>query len=259
MNSMLKNQLITSANQLGGTCAFVVANLNTGETIVHEENRLLPSASLIKVPILLEVLRRVKEGSLSLSQRFSVKPEDKKAYSVLEFLDCAQTFSLRDLLNLMIVYSDNTATNVLIHEVGMDSVNQFLRAEGYNKTTLNRCMMDFLAREQGRENVTTASEMAGMLHRLYEGSLLGAEYDSLALTILCGQADECMMRVDLPDEVKIARKSGELESLNHEMAIVYTEKTDYLYVFFAYGTASNNESREILQHTSKMVWDYFTK
>ena len=257
--TVLKQELLKCAERLGGECAFVIKNLRTGETLSHRETLTVPSASLIKVPVMIEIMRQVKSGELALDRRFTVEPEDIVPYSVLEFLDSGNRYTLLDLLKLTTVYSDNTAANLLIDLAGMDRVNAGMRALGLTETTLNRKMMDFAARKTGLENMTTAGEMAQIMLRLYAGELLGREYDEQILAIMKGQADECMMRVDLPDDLPIARKSGELECLNHEMAVVYTDHGDYLYVFFVWGTATNNDSREILQRTSKTVFDCFNK
>lgn len=118
-------------------------------------------------------------------------------------------------------------------------------------------MMDTESRKAGRENYTSAGEMADLMLKLYHGEIIDRTCSVQMLDIMKGQADECMMRVDLPDEITIARKSGELENLDHEIAIVYGTPCDYLYVFFVWDASSNNDARQILQRTSKIVYDYF--
>ena len=120
----------------------------------------------------------------------------------------------------MIVYSDNTATNVLIDLFGMDGINSTIRELGYSDSVLQRKMMDFRAAEEGRQNFTSVKEMLDLMERLYEDRLLGSPYDGQMLDIMKGQADETMMRQELPDELVIARKSGELDALDHDIAIV---------------------------------------
>ncbi|MBR0597820.1 serine hydrolase [Sinanaerobacter chloroacetimidivorans] len=254
---MLMDKLLTCVEELNGKCSFVIKNFMAKECFSYDENLVVPSASLIKVPILIEAVRQIKSGELSPDLRLTVKPEDKAAFSVLQFLDSGNSYTLFDLLKLMIIYSDNTAANVLIDLLGMENVNGCMAELGLQETRLRRKMMDFHAREKGFENHTTAREMETIMTRLYKGELIDRQCSDFILDIMKGQADECMMRVDLPDELVIARKSGELERLNHEAAIVYGKNCDYLYLFFAWGTATNNETREIIQKTSKIVHDYF--
>lgn len=252
---MIKEKLI---RQLEGRAegAFVIRSLKDGQTWEYRSETVTASASLIKMFILTEAMVRVKDGRLSLADRIPVQSSDVVPFSVLGFLN-PRAYTLEELLRLMIVYSDNTATNVMIDFLGMERINRRIRELGFEKSLLRRKMMDFEAAKRGKENLTSAGEMAELLQRLYDGRLLGEPYDSKMLEIMKGQADECMMRVNLPDELPMARKSGELDCLNHDIAIVYGEKTDYIYCFFVWDAASNNDAREILARTSKIVYDFF--
>lgn len=256
---MLKEELIRYTELLSVQSAFVIRNLDTGESIGHNENLVVPSASLIKVPVMIEAFRQIESGVLNPDSRMSVNPEKVVPFSVLEFLDSRNTYTLLDLIRLMIIYSDNTAANLLIDLLGMAKINGCIQELGLKETKLQRKMMDSESRKNGLENLTTAGEMAELLIRLNRGEIIDSSRSGQVLEIMKGQADECMMRVELPDEIPIARKSGELENLNHEMAIVYGKRFNYLYVFFVWDASSNNESRQILQRTSKIVYDYFSE
>lgn len=253
---MLKERLIKEAEKKGADCAFVIKDMNGGENVTHRSDEVIKSASLIKVFIMAEAMRRVKSGELSMDTEIEVKPEDVVDFSVLVFLK-ARAYTLEELLRIMIVYSDNTATNVLIDYLGMDAINKCIRALGFDKSLLQRKMMDFASAKEGRENYTTAGEMADFLQRLYDGKLLGKPHDDIMMDIMKGQADETMMRDHLPDEITIARKSGELDCLDHDIAIVFGEKADYMYCYFGWNAASNNEARQLLGVTSKIVYDFF--
>ncbi len=253
---MLKEELITYLKREKVRGAFLIKDLSDGETFCHEEIRQVPSASLIKMYILIEAFKRIKEGTLTLEEEIAVHEEDVAAFSVLQFLK-PRAYQLEELLRLMIVYSDNTATNVLIDFFGMDSLNQLMQQIGCKTSVIQRKMMDFAAAGEGRQNYTSVSDMANLLERMYRGKLLGQPFDEQMLEIMKGQADEEAMRRHLPDEIVIARKSGELAALDHDMAIVYTEQRDYIYVFFSWETGDNNCGRRVLAETSKLVFDYF--
>lgn len=253
---MLKERLIQEVESKGAKCAFVIKDLKNGETISYQEDLVVRSASLIKVFIMAEAMNRVKNGKLSLDTDIRVTESDIVDFSVLTFLN-PRPYSLRELLNLMIVYSDNTATNVLIDYFGIDSINERIREMGFEKSLLQRKMMDFEAAKEGKDNLTVPAELTDFLQRLYDTELLGEGYDNIMLEIMKGQADECMMRDHLPDEIPIARKTGELDCLDHEISIVYGEKTDYIYNFFVWDAASNNEARQMISVTSKIVYDFF--
>jgi beta-lactamase class A len=139
----------------------------------------------------------------------------------------------------------------------MENINACIRGLGFEKSLLQRKMMDFESAKAGRENFTAPEEMAGFLERMYNGRLLGKDADDIMLDIMKGQADETDMRLLLPDEIPIARKSGELGCLNHEIAIVFGENTDYLFCYFSWNGADNNDTRQLMSDSSKIVYDFF--
>lgn len=253
---MKKEILLQEAEKKNAECAFYIKNLKGDGEWEYQSSKVVPSASLIKMFLLAEAIGRIREGTLSMAQPILVRKEDMVAFSVLEFLK-PREYTLEELLRLMIVYSDNTATNVLMDFLGMEQINHRIKTLGYKDSCLRRKMMDFEAAKAGRENLTTVKDMADLLQRLYDNNLLGSPYDEMMLEIMRGQSDECMMRQELPDEIMIARKSGELDCLDHDIAIVYGEQTDYLYCFFVWGAVSNNDAREVLAQTSKLVYNFF--
>ena len=254
--AMLRDDLIEILKENNVDGAFIVRNMEDGRTVQYNENKVVPSASLIKMFIMINAFERIREGSLWFDTEIPVEESDIVDFSVLKFLK-PRKYQLEELLRLMIVYSDNTATNVLMDHFGMEDINGTIKRMGCDDTTMQRKMMDFEAAAAGKQNYTTAADVFSLMDRLYRGTLLGAGYDDGMLEIMQGQSDEEMMRRYLPDEIQIARKSGELEGLNHEIAIVSTEKLDYIYVFFTWGGTDCNQTRDIIAKTSKMVYDRF--
>lgn len=253
---MIKEKLINYLNKENVKGAFAVKYLGKNISYSFNECEIVPSASLIKMFIMIKAFMMIKEGRLNLEFEIDVKKEDVVPFSVLEFLS-PRKYSLEELLKLMIVYSDNTATNVLIDFFGTESVNDVIKDLGYSVSVLGRKMMDFKAAEEGRQNYTSVAEMFDLMNRLYSNQLIGSDCDEKMLEIMKGQSDETMMRQELPDELVIARKSGELDCLDHDIAIVYTEKGDYIFVFFVWEAKDNNHARDVLSKASKMVFDDF--
>jgi beta-lactamase class A len=237
--------------------AYYIEDLESGELCVREEKLVVPSASLIKLVIMGEIMRRVREGSLSLSQRISIAEGDKVPFSILTLLDTGNSYTLADVIKLMIVQSDNTAANLLIRLAGMDKVNEFSRGLGLGDTLLQRLMMDFKAREAGRENYTTAADMGRFLGALYRGSVVDAESSRWMLGVMREQLDRSMMMLFIPDATVVAHKTGELDRLDHEAAIVLTGKADYIFVALVWDAPDNNSSRLALGDMSKSAYDFF--
>lgn len=239
--------------------ALSVKNLKTGETINVNENTAVPSASTIKVFIMGEGMRQVKEGKLSLNQRFSVREEDKVPFSIVTMLNTENTYTLQDLITLMIVQSDNTATNMLIDILGMDNINKFIKSFEFEETVLQRKMMDFNARVEGRENYTSAHDTALYLEKLYNGQVVDEEHDKLMIHIMKRQLDNSMMRMALPDELKIAHKTGELDYIDHDIGIVFADNCDYVFSMLTWDAETNNLARFKIGDVAKEIYDYFVK
>lgn len=237
--------------------SLTVKNLKTQEVFNINENKKVSSASTIKILIMAEIMNQVEKGVLSLKQRIKVRAEDRIEYSILSMLDDENTYSLRDVVTLMIVQSDNTATNILIDIAGMDNINTFINQIGLNNTILQRRMLDFTAKQAGRDNLTSAGDMAIFLELLYNGKIVNNYYSTLMLDILRLQLDRTMMYMNIPDNVVIAHKSGELDFLDHEVGIIYAEKGDFIFSMLTWEAESNNFARKTVGNVSKIVYDYF--
>jgi beta-lactamase class A len=234
-----------------------VKNLKTEETFKYNENAVASSASIIKILIMAEVMNQISKGILSLGQRIQIKKEDRIDYSILSMLDNVNTYSLKDIITLMIVQSDNTAANILIDIAGMNNINSFGKQIGLKNTILQRKMLDFEARKQGRENLTSSQDMAIFLELLYNGIIINKNYSNLMIDILKMQLDRSMLYLDIPDIVVIAHKSGELDYIDNEVGIFYGIKGDYIFSMLTWDAISNNYARKIVGTAAKIVYDYF--
>jgi len=239
--------------------AYFIKDLRKGKTYLRDEKRQVPSASLIKLIVMGEIMRCVREGSLSLSQRLTLTEGDKVPFSILTLLDTRNSYTLADVITLMIVQSDNTAANLLIGLAGMEKINAFAKGLGLPDTKIARLMMDFKAREQKRENYTSAADMGSFLEGLYRRSILDAESSSYMLDVMKKQLDTSMMMLFIPDETMVAHKTGELDGLDHEAAIVFTEKADYIFVALVWDAPDNNTARLSLGEMSKITYDFFVE
>ena len=120
----------------------------------------VPSASVIKLPIMLELMERVKADTMNLDAVHILSEAEKVGGDgVLKTYPDQSRVSYRELLRLMLTNSDNTATNIIINQLGRDAVNQRIRKLGLGQSQLNRVMMDTLAARQGRENYVSAQDM----------------------------------------------------------------------------------------------------
>ncbi|KAA8676330.1 serine hydrolase [Clostridium sp. HV4-5-A1G] len=254
---MLYEQMLSAMDFKKLNCAFMVENLKTGEKAAYNEKVVVPSASLIKIPIMMEVFKQVKEGKLSLKQRITVENDVKVPFSILNLLESGSSYTLKDIITLMIIQSDNTAANILIDLAGMDNVNDYIKSLKIKDTTLQRKMMDSLARKEGRENKTTASDMVKFFEIIYRGEKSGEPYSIMMKDILINQLDNSVMRLDVPDETTIAHKTGDLDGISYDVGIVYLPNVDYIFCGLTWNAVTNNFARKTIGRISRIAYDYF--
>lgn len=191
-------------------------DLNAGEGFSIRGTERVPSASTIKLVILAEAMRRMREGELSLEQTITVTEEMRTGGDgILKELLPGHTFTLREILTLMIIVSDNEATNILIRMLGMDSVNRMASELGLKEACLGRLMMDILRRQQ----------QGGRL-QLY-----------------------------LPEEIETAHKCGDLDALENDGGIIFLPGRPYILTVLTSEMESNKEGREVIGHISRIVFD----
>lgn len=216
------------------------------------------SASLIKVPILLAVLNYLESNNQSLEQEIKIAPEEWVDFSVISEQRLEQS-TIYELLVWMIITSDNTATNVLIDFLGMDALNHYFHQIGLQQTTIQRKMMDFEKLVKGFDNTTSASDMALLFSRIYRRDLLSSTFSELTIDILSRQRMHESLSRYLVDDVKLAHKTGGLETVDHDAGIVYNSSGDYLIGVFVTEVTNNDHARQLIGRISKVVYEYLVK
>lgn len=250
------DELVRRASRLGGTLGVVAHDLGTGERAEVNADRRFTSASVIKIAVMATVLAEAEAGRLSLADRLPAPPDARVPGSgVIKDLADAAEFSVRDLLTLMIIVSDNTATNLLIDLVGRDAVNAWCARHGLGSTVLARVMMDAAARARGEENVTTPADVAALLTGLVGGELLGEEGTAFALDALARQQLNDRLPRHLPPGVTLAHKTGELAAVCHDAGIVLPKDRDpIVLVAMTEGIASEADAAALIADTGRAVY-----
>jgi len=171
--SSLQSQLDAIAARHHGKVALFAENLKTGQTVAIDPDAPVPTASVIKLTILLEAMDEVRDGHASLGEKVVLKKDDQVAGSgVLALMDAPLALTLKDALTLMIAVSDNTATNLMIDRFGLDKINVHTRALGLDGTYLYkkvfRPAQPPVPPDQPKFGLgkTTAREMAKVIERI---------------------------------------------------------------------------------------------
>ncbi|MBE8951287.1 MAG: serine hydrolase [Quinella sp. 3Q1] len=188
------------------------------------------SASMIKVFILAAAMDKAKNGELNLDETLTLKSSDKVGGAgILAGYSSGTVLTLREVIELMITHSDNTATNMIIDRLGMSMINEYIRREGYGDTVLRRKMMDYDAIYAGRENFSSVKDLGDFFNRLYNYECVGEEYDKIMLDFLVKQTDTDCFPAALPDK-QIAHKTGALDGLYDNGGIIYSDAGDAVLV-----------------------------
>lgn len=218
--------ILLDFEKLEGKIGFYYEGLQSGERITHQEDLPLMAASVIKLPIMVEAFRQMVQEGLDPMTPFTIKKEDKlPSCGVLSYLHDGVTLPLIDLVTVMIIVSDNTATNLLIDFLGMDKINCTMKGLGLSGSKLNRKLFQPELSKQGIQNYVTARDMGLLLKKIYRRELISKEADEKMLDILtCQQLNGKMPFYIHCDGIKCAHKTGEDDGITHDVGIVLTQK-----------------------------------
>ena len=206
----------------GETAAFA-SDADGHALFCEREDELFPSASVIKLPLVMTLYADATRGLIDLDERVAVG-DRVDGSGVLRHMRDVERLSLRDLAMLAIIVSDNTATNRLIERIGVDRVGERLREWGCPKTRLSRKMYDFEAAKRGHENVMTARETVSLLVRLQRGECEDRATSDAVLAVLEQCQDRTMLLRYLPYGAKVPHKTGTLDESRNDAAIVPGER-----------------------------------
>lgn len=242
------------------------------ELISFNGGTIFPTASVIKVPILVEVFRQVEEGNLSLDSQLLLKEEEKVGGSgMLKELHAGLRLSLLDLIKLMIVISDNTATNMLIELVGRDSVNETMRHLGLSQTFLEGKLM---VKDNPIElSSSTPEEMLSLLIGIYNDEILSPNSCQQILEIMKHQQYVTnMIGRYLPydpdtveeggESILIASKSGSIRGVRNDIGIIWGANCIYAVAIMSKDCEDkrfypDNEGELAVAKVSRIIYDHY--
>lgn len=221
----LAEQIQKRLEVLPGRISFYYRNLATGEEFSYNPHEKLMAASVIKLYVMAEAFRRIESGSLDPQQLISMKEKDYvPSCGAVAYLHEGLEVTILDLITLMIIFSDNTATNVLIDLMGIDEINEGIQSLGFHNAHLRRKMFDLEKSRQGIQNLITAEETGLFFQKLYEKTLVSETASQKMLDILKNQQLNGKIPFylkALEEEPEIAHKTGEDTGITHDVGIVF--------------------------------------
>lgn len=201
----------------------------SSEAFIHNSHK-MRSASMIKVFIMAATMEKVKNGEVSLDEPLILEEFNMvDGAGILVGEAPGTSFKLRDVMELMITYSDNTATNMIIDRIGGEEINKYAESHGYTDTFLGRKMMYHVALAGNGENYSSVRDLGLFFMRLYNNECVGELYDKIMIDILLKQTDTECFPAALPGK-KIAHKTGALDDVYDDGGIIYSKNGDAVLV-----------------------------
>jgi beta-lactamase class A len=274
-----------------GTFSVTAKDLVTGEIIGYNSELLMPTASTFKVFVLWELMRQVEQGRIKLSDMHTYAPEDFCPGSgIISMLTPGLQISVRDLALLMIIVSDNVATDILLGKVGIDNLARTLAELGCKETSIPNGCKRILADAVGikterptkeellramqlmkedkfdykstafahnRANVvTTGPEIISVLERFHKKDGLSAESCDIAMGILAQQQHRQRIPGLLPSTAKTYSKTGTLRTIANDAGLVYPENGHPYAIAIYTHQEEPVDLVDVLARISRCVYDY---
>ena len=212
-----------------GKVGVAVKHLTTGEEFYYHPDDPMPTASLIKVSVMVEAYRQAAEKRIDLNQLLTLRKEDQVPGSgILTQLSPGLQLSIRDAIRLMIALSDNTATNLVLDQIGLPSTAQTMEKMGYPNTKIHskvfrRDTSVFAERsKQFGLGSTTAREMMSLVTQIQKKEVVSPEACDAMLGHLRACQDPNKFPRYLPEGVRVAFKSGSVDDCRTAAGILYT-------------------------------------
>lgn len=233
--SSLKSTLQSMINGYSGSWSVYVKNLKTGDFLCINDTTMYP-ASVIKLFAMEATYYQIKSGKLSLNTHITSN------------------------LNQMITVSDNESFNELVRQCGGGSfvtgcknINKYLKKCGYQRTGIHYTLHPSSSpgTGDGGSNSSCVSDVAKLLEKIYNRKAVSKKYSDQMLKLLLNQTRRWKIPSGLPSGTKVANKTGETDNYQHDAAIVYGKKTDYVVVIFS-NTNEYNGINGIKQLTAKI-------
>lgn len=273
MNQIPQRAVLDLLSNMRGIAGLYIHVLDTDEVFELNPSHVFPSASVIKIPMLALLLKDVHEGRVNWTEHRKIAPGNRVGGTgILCELDRDYTPTIEALAKLMIVLSDNIATNEIMDIVGIDRVNQFCRDMGYEHITLMRKMLDFEAIRQGRNNYMCAGETGRLLVQIARGAFVSPEISQQIVAIM--EHQQCRNKLPAlvpavpsyapeedkkhlkPNTLLVANKTGDLSGIQHDVGIfTLPDGRRYVISMFTGELEDDAEGIQTIAQVSKLVYE----
>lgn len=266
MLSNLFPQIEQLLEQAGGLWGAVIEDLHTNERFEHNPDQRFYAASLIKVPIMAAVFTDVYQGKYSFQDKYILRQEDLVGgCGVLQHLTPGMPITIYDLVMLMIIQSDNSATNILIDRVGAETIRQVMQKyQMTNSQFYNKLMM--IPAELEGYNEVTSGDMASIYRFMANGKILSYNSCLQMISILKKQQIRDSIPFHLPDpdsdvigglpRWELANKTGNVTNINHDVGILYVRDSAILISLLS-KDAEEKRAKDTMGKIGRLIYETY--
>jgi beta-lactamase class A len=268
ISGTLRSNLEAASPPPGAEVGLALIDLGSGDTLwIHADWR-VHAASTMKVPVLIELAQRVDAGRFGWDWPLMVKNEfhsivDSSTFALLERDDSEKTLftregelvPARELARLMITWSSNFATNLLVDQLGASQIQTTSRRLGADSIVVLRGVEDQKAFDRGLSNTTTARDLAVLLASIAQGQAASDSSTAIMLDILAHQEFREGIPAGVPAGTRIASKTGSITGINHDAAVIYPpSRSPYVLVILTRGFERPVDAEAYMARISAEVW-----
>ena len=246
------------AHKYPGNVGIYIKDLNSGKVWEYNPDRLFPSASLIKVPIMVAICEKIKRSELSLDTLITLTRHDRAGGSgTLKWAREGTSLSVMEILYKMITESDNTATKMLLDHAGIAYFQQAFQSLGLVYTKIYPEGLSLTSGRVARENYTTAREMAGLMERIYKGEMVDKNLSEFMLDVLKHNKSRSRLRKGLPLGWEIGHKTGLLRKSCHDVGVVFSPRGDYVIAVLTSDVPNYKSAKGFITRVAKLTYQYY--
>jgi beta-lactamase class A len=213
----LKEAVFSPFRQVRGRFGIVVKELSTGHTVTLNENFQFQAASLYKLPVMYETFRQRDEGMLTFSEELTIGPDDVAMDLGSLLWPVGTRITLGTALERMIILSDNSSAFMLVKRLSSARVNEGIQLMGLTNT-----------RVQGDDLTTSAADMGKLLESIATGRAVDRRASGEMANLMARGQVRNRIPVLIPPDAIVANKTGNLDTVAHDVAIVYTPRSTFV-------------------------------
>ncbi len=242
-----------------------------GQTILINEKEVFHAASTMKTPVMIEAFKQDALGIISLGDSLVIKNQSIVDSSSFEldinrdsgeklYEQIGKKATFYDLVYDMIINSSNLATNIVIEKLAAQNVTQTMRDLGANDILVLRGVEDMKAFDKGLNNTTTAYDLMLIFEKLANGKAVNEKADSQMVNILLDQKHNSIIPAKLPENTKVAHKTGWISGVRHDSGIVFLpDGRKYVLVLLSKDVNDIEAVSDMMATVSKMIYDFAFK